>query len=236
MHSQVPPMSIAPSHMQPIKRKKTRLIPLTPQGNLVIDVPVAERVRQMGKYGDAEEFQYLRYTAVTSSADDFAKAGYSLRQQEYKRDTELFIVVTMYNEDDALFCKTMTALMKNIAYLCSRSRSKTWGDDGWKRAVICIVSDGRAKINSRTLDVLGIMGCYQEGLMKDNVNGKDVTAHVFEYTTQVCVTPDLKVRGHEKGFVPVQILFCLKEKNAKKINSHRFCKLSIDGSSMRLVL
>jgi chitin synthase len=65
------------------------------------------------------------------------------------------------------------------------------------------------------------MGCYQEGLMKDKINGKDVTAHLFEYTTQVCVTPDLKVLGHEKGCVPVQILFCLKEKNAKKINSHR---------------
>lgn len=116
----------------------------------------------------------------------------------------------------------MTALMKNIAYLCTRSRSKTWGTDGWKKAVVCIVSDGRAKINSRTLDVLGIMGCYQEGLMKDNVNGKPVNAHVFEYTTQVCVTSDLKVRGHEKGFVPVQILFCLKEQNKKKINSHRW--------------
>lgn len=128
----------------------------------------------------------------------------------------------MYNEDDLLFCKTMTALMKNIAYLCTRTRSKTWGTDGWKKVVVCIVSDGRSKVNPRTLDVLGIMGCYQEGIMKDNINGKDVTAHVFEYTTQVCVTSDLKVLGHEKGFVPVQILFCLKEKNAKKINSHRW--------------
>lgn len=57
------------SHMSPIRyqepsplqRKKTRLIPLTPQGNLVIDVPVAERVRNMGKYSNAEEFVYLRY-------------------------------------------------------------------------------------------------------------------------------------------------------------------------------
>ena len=58
--------------------------------------------------------------------------------------------------------------------------------------------------------------------MKDHVNQKPVTAHLFEYTTQVCVTPDLRVHGHEKGYVPVQILFCLKEKNAKKINSHRW--------------
>jgi chitin synthase len=58
--------------------------------------------------------------------------------------------------------------------------------------------------------------------MKDHVNGKAVTAHLFEYTTQVCVTPDLKVHGHERGYCPVQIMFCLKEKNAKKINSHRW--------------
>ncbi|KAI8907300.1 chitin synthase-domain-containing protein [Gorgonomyces haynaldii] len=216
----VPPFR--PQQQQLVKKRTVRLIPLTPQGNLVIDVPVAERVRQMGKQGNSEEFTHLRYTAVTCPADDFSTKGYSLRQQEYGRPTELFIVVTMYNEDDQLFCKSMTAIMKNIAYLCSRTRSKTWGENGWKKAVVCIVSDGRAKIHPRTLDVLGIMGCYQEGLMKDSVNGKEVTAHLFEYTTQVAVTTELKVQGHEKGFVPVQILFCLKEKNAKKINSHRW--------------
>ena len=116
----------------------------------------------------------------------------------------------------------MTAIMKNIAHLCSRKRSSMWGDEGWKKVVVCIVSDGRAKVNRRVLDVMGIMGVYQDGIMKDHVNEKTVTAHVFEYTTQVCVTPDLKVQGHDKGYVPVQVLFCLKEKNAKKINSHRW--------------
>jgi chitin synthase len=32
----------------------------------------------------------------------------------------------------------------------------------------------------------------------------------------------LKIEGAEKGVVPVQIIFCLKEKNQKKINSHRW--------------
>ncbi|KAL5039483.1 chitin synthase [Batrachochytrium dendrobatidis JEL423] len=206
-----------------IARKRTvRNIPLTPQGNLVIDVPVPDRVLQMGKIGSGEEFTHMRYTAVTCPADDFVKRGYTLRQQEYARPTELFIVVTMYNEDDYLFCKSMQALFKNIVYLCSRTRSKTWGVDGWKKAIICIVSDGRAKVNPRVLDVLGLMGVYQEGIMKDHVNERPVTAHLFEYTTQVCVTPELKVHGHEKGYVPVQIMFCLKENNAKKINSHRW--------------
>jgi chitin synthase len=225
MQQQMPPMQqqMPQKQMPAVVRKRTvRQIPLTPQGNLVIDVPVAERVSKMGKYAVGTEFTHMRYTAVTCSPDEFPTKGYSLRQQELQRETELFIVVTMYNEDDHLFCKSMQALMKNIAYLCSRSRSKVWGEEGWKKAIICIVSDGRAKVNARVLDVLGIMGVYQDGVMKDHVNGKAVTGHLFEYTTQVCVTPDLKVHGHEKGYVPVQILFCLKEKNAKKINSHRW--------------
>ena len=32
----------------------------------------------------------------------------------------------------------------------------------------------------------------------------------------------MKLEGAERGIVPVQILFCLKEKNQKKINSHRW--------------
>lgn len=66
------------------------------------------------------------------------------------------------------------------------------------------------------------MGCYQEGVAKSDVNGKPVQAHLYEYTTQVCVEPDLKVCGTKDGYVPVQMLFCLKEDNKKKINSHRW--------------
>ena len=32
----------------------------------------------------------------------------------------------------------------------------------------------------------------------------------------------MRIKGAEKGIVPAQILFCLKEQNAKKINSHRW--------------
>jgi hypothetical protein len=92
--------------------------------------------------------------------------------------------MTMYNEDDGLFTTTMHGVMKNIAYLCKRDRSKIWGKDGWKKVVICIVSDGRQKINSRTLSVIAAIGAYQEGLARNVVNGKPVTAHIYEYTTQ----------------------------------------------------
>jgi chitin synthase len=144
---------------------------------------------------------------------------YSLRPYLYGRHTELFIVLTMYNEDEVLFVRTMNAVIKNIAFLCSRTRSKMWGPDGWKKVVVCIVSDGRSKINQRTLKVINLMGCYQEGIAKDSVNGKDVTAHIFEYTSQVVVSDTGEV---STGACPVQIIFCLKEQNKKKLNSHRW--------------
>lgn len=50
--------------------------------------------------------------------------------------------------------------------------------------VVCVVSDGRAKINARTLSVLAAMGVYQDGVAKNVVAGKPVTAHIYEYTTQ----------------------------------------------------
>ena len=74
--------------------------------------------------------------------------------------------MTMYNEDEELFCRTMHGVMKNVAHLCTRERSKTWGKDGWKKVVVCIVSDGRQKIASRTLSVIATMGAYQDGVAK----------------------------------------------------------------------
>lgn len=132
------------------------------------------------------EFTHMRYSAATCDPNDFKDSGFTLRQVHYEppRRTELFIVMTMYNEDEGLFCRTMDGVIKNVAHLCSRDRSKTWGKDGWTKVVVCIVSDGRAKINSRTLSVIAAMGAYQEGIAKNIVNGKAVTAHIYEYTTQ----------------------------------------------------
>jgi chitin synthase len=46
------------------------------------------------------------------------------------------------------------------------------------------VSDGRAKINPRTRAVLAAMGVYQDGIAKQQVNGKDVVAHLYEVSQQ----------------------------------------------------
>ena len=72
------------------------------------------------------------------------------------------------------------------------------------------------------MDCLASLGVYQEGVAKGAVNDKNVEAHLFEYTTSLALGPDLRFKGPEKRIVPTQIIFCLKEKNAKKINSHRW--------------
>ena len=74
----------------------------------------------------------------------------------------------------------MHGVMKNIRHLTTRDRSRTWGPDAWKKVVVCIVSDGRSKINPKTLNVLAAMGVYQDGVAKNIVNDKPVTAHVYE--------------------------------------------------------
>ncbi|KAI0345496.1 glycosyltransferase family 2 protein [Trametopsis cervina] len=193
-------------------------------GNLVLDPKVPSKLLNMCALKNEREFTHMRYSAATCDPNDFKESGFTLRQVLYDppRRTELFIVMTMYNEDEELFARTMHGVMKNIAHLCKRDRSKTWGKDGWKKVVVCIVSDGRSKINSRTLSVIATMGAYQDGVAKNVVAGKPVTAHIYEYTTQISVSPSMKIEGAERGIVPVQIIFCLKEKNQKKINSHRW--------------
>ncbi|KAI8633635.1 glycosyltransferase family 2 protein [Xylariaceae sp. FL1651] len=208
----------------PLKRWKTVKQVLLYRGNLVLDCPVPPRLLNQLPHGERDEFTHMRYTAATCDPNDFYNENFTLRQKLFSkpRHTELFIVITMYNEDDILFARTMIGVLKNIEYMCSRKESKTWGPDAWKKIVVCVVSDGRAKINPRTKALLAGMGVYQEGIAKQQVNGKDVTAHIYEYTTQVGLQLKNDVVQLIPKKQPVQMLFCLKEKNQKKINSHRW--------------
>ncbi|KAJ5116189.1 Chitin synthase [Penicillium angulare] len=212
----------------PIRRWKTVKEVQLFNGNLVLDCPIAPKLLSQVPHAEPpgrDEFTHMRYSAATCDPADFFEERFTLRQKLFAkpRHTELFIVVTMYNEDDFLFARTMSGVFKNIDHMCSRTSSKTWGKDAWKKIVVCVISDGRAKINPRTRAVLAGLGVYQDGIAKQQVNGKDVTAHIYEYTTQV----GLEVKGTQvhmkpRSGPPVQMIFCLKEKNQKKINSHRW--------------
>ncbi|KAJ6015661.1 Chitin synthase A [Penicillium herquei] len=201
-------------------KKEVQLI----NGELILECKIPTILHSFLPRRDDREFTHMRYTAVTSDPDDFSSRGYKLRQQigTTARETELFICVTMYNEDEIGFTRTMHGIMRNISHFCSRTKSRTWGKDGWKKIVVCIISDGRKKVHPRTLNALAALGVYQEGIAKNVVNQKEVQAHVYEYTTQVSLDSDLKFKGAEKGIVPCQVIFCLKEHNQKKLNSHRW--------------
>ncbi|KAL7420606.1 Chitin synthase, class 6 [Cryptotrichosporon argae] len=203
-----------------IKQKAT----LDEHGFFVVDMPIPTRLAQFLPIKGVEEQKTTRYTAVTTDPDGFAASGFRLRQNNFSppRQTELFIVVTMYNEDAQLFCRTLYGVMKNISHLCGRKNSRVWGKDGWQKVVVCIVADGRKNCNPRVLDCLAALGVYQEGAMTNSVKGRPVTAHVFEYTTSFALDSNLHFKYPDKGIVPCQIIFCMKEKNAKKINSHRW--------------
>ncbi|KAI9206504.1 chitin synthase 1 [Polychytrium aggregatum] len=230
--SQFPPPAASSSRFQQAPRRTTVQKIKTQNGNLVVELPVPNRYLELCGRTDGREFTHLRqvppeYTAVTCDPDQFCRpeAGYNLRPRMFGRDTELFIVITMYNEDDVLFAKSMCSVMKNIAYLCSDKCRKSWGPNGWTNVVVCIVADGRTKCHPQVLKLLTLMGCYNEAAIDiaKAVNQKNpTTAHLFEFTTQIVVDRDMRIRSHRDGLVPVQVLFCLKEKNAKKINSHRW--------------
>ncbi|KAG6902764.1 hypothetical protein C0995_011912 [Termitomyces sp. Mi166 len=195
-----------------MRRNKTkRRVQLT-NGNLVIDLAVPPKL-VLPRRGEPETMK-TRYTAVTCDPDEFERKGFFLRQNEIGRRTELFIVITMYNEDEILFCRTLYGVMRNIAHLSVRY--------AWE-VVVCIVADGRKKVHPRVLDCLTLLGVYQPGdHMKNMVNNKEVTAHLFEYTTTFALDPNLHFKYPDKGIMPTQIIFCMKEKNQKKINSHRW--------------
>lgn len=203
-----------------MSRKEVKLI----NGELILECKIPTILYSFLPRRDDIEFTHMRYTAVTCDPNEFVERGYKLRQQigNTTRETELLICVTMYNENELDFTRTMHGVMRNVAHFCSRQKSRTWGKDGWKKIVICIIADGRKKVHPRTLDALAAMGVYQDGIAKNSVNQREVTGHVYEYTTQVSLDPDLKFKGAEKGIVPCQMIFCMKEKNAKKLNSHRW--------------
>lgn len=212
-----------PNHNRNIVKRKVRLAG-GKSGNLVLENPVPEDLRKVLTRTESPfgEFTNMTYTACTSEPDDFISEGFSLRAAKFGRETEVVICITMYNEDEFAFARTMHGVMKNVAHLCLRHKLACWGKESWKKIQVVIVADGRNKVNDSVLQLLTATGCYQDNLARPYVNNKKVNAHLFEYTTQISVDENLKFKGDEKSLAPVQVLFCLKERNQKKINSHRW--------------
>ncbi|CAG8720618.1 1759_t:CDS:2 [Dentiscutata erythropus] len=191
---------------------------LTNDGKFVKDCPVIELLNFDNKFrvDGFRELTHMRYTACTSKPDNFKSDSFSLRQKEFnRRRIEILIAVTMYDEDKTQLSRTLCGIAKNINSLCSREDGTWIKNEGWKKVVVCIVSDGRKKISQSALEYLSALGVYQEGIAVESIIDRKVEAHIFEYTTRIPLE-------NSDIIVPIQILFCLKEKNTKKINSHRW--------------
>ncbi|KAF4960173.1 hypothetical protein FGADI_1192 [Fusarium gaditjirri] len=218
-------------------RSKTRKVKLVQGSVLSIDYPVPSAIKnavepryRSGPGSMEEEFTKMRYTAATCDPNDFTlRNGFNLRPKMYNRHTELLIAITYYNEDKVLLARTLHGTMQNIRDIVNLKRSKFWNKGGpaWQKIVVCLVFDGIDKVDKNVFDVLATIGIYQDGVLKKDVNGKETVAHIFEYTSQVSVTPDQQLvrpdpdKPH-RNLPPVQFIFCLKQKNSKKINSHRW--------------
>ncbi|MBW0485136.1 hypothetical protein O181_024851 [Austropuccinia psidii MF-1] len=231
------------SKRQKINRKRAKTIKVKlEKGNFVREYPVPTPVKNAnltgGYAGEPTEFSHMRYTAVTCDPDDFTReAGWSLRQENYGRQIELLVAITYYNEDKVLVARTLHGVMVNLKEMCKASWSefrkmaeRASPESGyaaaWKKLSVVLVFDGIDPADKATLDLLATLGVYQDGVMKKEVDGKETQAHLFEYTTMLSVSPKLElISPHENdpnNLVPVQMTFVLKQKNAKKINSHRW--------------
>jgi chitin synthase len=83
------------SFKRPIVRSNTKRVELV-QGNLILDCPIPSRLMEASARKD-KEFSMMRYSAVTCDPDEFVANNYTLRPKIMNRNTELFIVMTMYN-------------------------------------------------------------------------------------------------------------------------------------------
>src|SRR5437764_11415274 len=87
----------------PIRRWKTVKEVQLFNGNLVLDCPVPPKLLEQIPHAtppERDEFTHMRYSAPTCDHNDFYEERFTLRQRLFAkpRQTELFIVVTMYNE------------------------------------------------------------------------------------------------------------------------------------------
>jgi hypothetical protein len=183
-----------PRAAKPREEERFRLI----NGNYTVDCPIPSRLLRQVPHSTTQrdEFTHMRYTAVTCDPESFSEELYTLRPKLFgsPRSTEIMIVLTMYNEDDILFARTLRGVLANISYLVSREKG-FWRKSAWKNIVVCLVSDGRAKLNLRTRALLTLLGVYQDGVARQSVEGKDVKAHLYEVCTLLILLKCTKPPG-----------------------------------------
>ena len=64
----------------------------------------------------------LRYSASTCDHNHFQNSGFTVPQRHNvpPRRTELFIMMTIYIDDEELFCHAVHGIIGHIVYLCRK--------------------------------------------------------------------------------------------------------------------
>lgn len=104
-----------------------------------------------------------------------------------------------------------------------------WNKDTWQKIVVCIICDGRSKVDSRVLLILEQMGIFDPNIIMERCQdfsnsekSHPVKCHLFETTSQTVIDEDFRPKSFLQGTMPIQYCLVLKEHNCKKLNSHKW--------------
>lgn len=195
-------------------------------GSLTIDCPTPIDLRGMlGPFmqKNPDEASFLRYSAITCQPEDMNNNGLQLRTWSTGRDIQIAVCLTLSDEDLASFAISLSSIMNNLKHLCSRSKSRVWGNESWEKVLVCVVIDGRNTVHQNVLDLLASIGVYQPHIAKGRVNGKRTLSHMYEFTSTINVDEKLNLTtATGDGNVPMQMLLCVKDRRLGTYNSHRW--------------
>lgn len=127
------------------------------------------------------------------------------------KDIQFVLGITMYNEDPEELTISLRGVCENIKAIAE----KTENPEIWKKFVLVITSDGRAKINEDTALAMENAGLFDSNALLLNTNLQRVGAHMFQTTATFIDDPETS-----SEYLPLQCIFLLKEHNAGKIDSH----------------
>ncbi|KAI0708527.1 chitin synthase-domain-containing protein [Earliella scabrosa] len=160
------------------------------------------------------------YHSVTCTPDQFPNVQPEILRSRHGLPTKLCIAVTMYNEPLTMLTKTIEAIRKNIAFMKQRPLAGYSQKDETPlelEIVVCVIADGRAQLHESVLKEVRSHSQLGESFLSGEAE-KGTTAHIMEFL-------------HEQDKLPkLDMLFCVKEKNQGKLDSHRwlfkaFCPL-----------
>ncbi len=151
---------------------------------------------------------------------------------------DLLICITLYNESGEALLYSLAAIQQNINYLMDIGR-----EDIATGITVCIIADGQAKMSDSMASMLTDLGLYGAEYAEDT----NVDLHLFESRLSALAlheqvgdrqTDDAPssnwqaiytaagydhehlITSHPTTMVTPRVLFCLKPRNAGKLDSH----------------